>query len=205
MSPSYTAELIFVTRDYVMALCMYMLCGRWVFAFQRSVALAMTKIMMAQANSSMHHSLGTSNDTLRQHDADEALFLQEAAVNEDDGWDTRRLTRTRNIMDGHANVLHAAKEGGMSGSWSTTKPSRSKSICSEHEMELQAAAAYKDRSFGDLSKAQDEPSQHSEQMGAVSTPSSPLRISWGRGQPQVQGRGGGRGREREIQSPFVMN
>lgn len=182
------------SNNHVVCLVLNLAC-RWVFAFQRSVALAMTKIMMAQANSSMHHSLGTNDDTLRQHDADEALFLQEAAINDDDGWDTRRLTRTRNIMDGHANVINSIKEGGGGTAAGGARVGRHRSMSIDYQtspglqqaqesVATAAAAAaaalrvrtYKDRSFGDLTRLPDE----KEAAGAVSTPSSPLVLSWGR-------------------------
>jgi hypothetical protein len=160
----------------------------------------MTKIMMAQANSNMHHSLGMSSDTLRQHDEEEALFLQEAAVSEDDGWDTRRLTRTQSIMHGHANVINTAK-GRSKGSRSMSIDESMLPAIMQQELEQQTAAAalrlrtYKDRSFGDLTKCKDEGGSSSM---SISTPTSPLRLNWGQRQGDMSSadsspRGGGLG------------
>ena len=143
----------------------------------------MTKIMMAQANSSMHSALGTTDDALKSSD-EEALFLREAAVNDDDGWDIRRLTRARNIMHGHERVISASKvrlERKTSRSMSidqTCLPLVSETTSLLEQQSASAAAlrarAYKDRSFGDLTKIKDDTVSNS-------TPTSPLKLSWNHG------------------------
>jgi hypothetical protein len=135
----------------------------------------MTKIMLAQASSSMHHKLGLDDANSRQHDAEEALFLKEAAANEDDGWDTRLRNRTSNIIQGHASIMNAGKV-------LQRKQSRSLSIDESMipvaEMEhLSATAAmrlrtYKERSFGDLTAIKDEGSGCS----------TPTKVCWGQHQ-----------------------
>jgi hypothetical protein len=163
--------------------------NNWVFAFQRSVALAMTKIMMAQEESKMHRQLGNWDDTSRKHDADELLYLQKAAENEDDGWEIRSQNRAHNIMQGHATALHLHSSGGRSG-----RSSRSMSIdhtcaplspLSPSDVEGKAGKSssdalrirtYKDRSFGDLTSIRDE-------AGSCATPTSPMReVCWGQKQ-----------------------
>jgi len=156
--------------------------NRWVFAFQKSVALAMTKIMMAQANSSMHHKLGMDDPASRQHDAEEALYLKEAADNDDDGWETHRRNRARNILEGHASIIAAGK--GLQ-----RKASRSMSIDEslfpQNELAQQLSVdeavklrAYKDRSFGDLTSIKDEPTISNENLDC----STPTKVFWGHNQ-----------------------
>lgn len=156
--------------------------NRWVFAFQKSVALAMTKIMMAQANSFMHHKLGMDDPVSRQHDAEEALFLKEAADNDDDGWETHRRNRARNIIAGHASVIAAGK--GLQRK-SSRSMSIDESMLPQNELVQQLSVAdavkiraYKDRSFGDLTSIKDEPTISKDNVDC----STPTKVFWGQNQ-----------------------
>lgn len=191
---------------------------RWVFAFQKSVALAMTKIMMAQANSSMHHKLGMDDPASRQFDAEEALFLKEAADNDDDGWETHRRNRARNIIEGHASVIAAGKglQRQTSRSMSIDEGMRPQNELAQQLSLAEAVKlrAYKDRSFGDLTSINDQPTLQSENMDC----STPTKVFWGQNHagstdissvessPRATGRGGiFPGKYRCIGSEFCNN
>lgn len=149
---------------------------RWVFAFQRSVALAMTKIKMAQSNIALQHSRGVGDDFFKQHQQDEALYLQEAAANEDDGWETR-LTRARSILHGHANAIAKARQR------QHGKGPRSLSI-DDTVLPTLAHQAH-DHQTGAIPRV---PVVHyfegstGRKTPPFSTPTSPMKICWGNSQ-----------------------